>query len=192
MFGHKSTCCKPFWTIFGHMKALGFPELPVKLRDFNSRNLSGKIKISTSIFKGWPPITSADASAISYQVLSTAFSIWSSGAITKNASWITAPAGMLFWASLMAAELIISDPEVCIDQFCNRLKLGPSFLPSASTSSERTWYCQPCGATIFYKELIWNLRKRVMKRCTNHLRPWKWIPRPLKKWESRYRDGEPT
>ena len=33
----------------------------------------------------------------------------------------------------------------------------------------------------FYEEVISNLRKWVMKRWTNHLRPWKWIPRPLKK-----------
>ena len=36
-FGHYSKCRQPFWTIFGHMKALGFPELPIQLRDLNSK-----------------------------------------------------------------------------------------------------------------------------------------------------------
>ena len=39
---HSSKCRRPFWTIFGHMKAIGFPELPIQLRDLgNFRILFG-------------------------------------------------------------------------------------------------------------------------------------------------------
>ena len=37
IFEDYSKCLGAFWTIFGHMKALGFPELPIQLRDRNSK-----------------------------------------------------------------------------------------------------------------------------------------------------------